>query len=580
MVVRDDDMPVRHRIRSSRSFPPRVFPIDIDVIMQRMQAIPHADTVASGHLSMTSSPPSGLVAPVLIALILLALLAIAERVGLAGILVKSFFFTILVLTLLAVLWLARTTQERFFLGVLPALDPLAGAMVLAIVTSAAVTSLVPSSAGPQWLGSLVGSPVGLLLAHGLARRAHRRKRAPVADGSAEPDDTPSVARGVALLLIGAALAVVALDQAHQEMTRLLSLPTEISMTLASGLALLAVLAGGLRASIMQAALLALATVIALILMLAIGLVHLGALPLPGLSETTTLTAIAEARGRWAITTPLQLLQWPEWSSALRGEGLKSFALSALIASGVSLAVSPGLAIRRRSLTGLAMAGSIILPLVIMAIAGYAIEAAASSFVGASIARPPAALVESARLGLVGICGASPDTAEVLRMACGVSPRDTAALTWGQISLTPAFLHSGLSAAFGYTAAVSMTIGVLSMAWMMAMATLGLAMAANGLGLHVLARKHQAAGLASLRLGLVRLAALVLAVAFTIPVAINAPVDGNAILAGLAIGCGLLLALGLRAVLRKTASQAVVEAPAPPVKSRKRKSTALTGGEPA
>jgi hypothetical protein len=529
---------------------------------------------------MTSPPPSALTAPVLIALVLLGLLTVGERVGLPEIWVKSFFFAILSLALLAVLWLARTTQERVFLGALPALDPLAGAMVLSIVTSAAVTSLVPSPDGPQWLASLMGAPLGLLLAHGLARKAHRRKHASVADSGVASDDDASVVRGLALLLVGAALAMVALDQAHQEIARLLSLPTGISMILTSGLALLAVLMGGLRASIMQAALLALATVIALTLMLVIGLVHLGALPLPGLSEATTLTAIAEARGRWAITTPLQLLQWPEWSSVFRGEGLKSFVLSALIACGVALAASPGLAIRRRSLTGLAMAGTIILPLAVMAIAGYAIEAAASNFVGASIARPPAALVESARLGLVGICGANPDTAEALRMACGVSPRDTIALAWGQISLAPALFRSGLSAAFGYTAAVSMTIGILSLAWMMAMATLGLALAANGLGLHILARKYQVAGLASLRLGLMRLAAVVLAAAFATPAAFHAHVDGAVILAGLAIGCGLLLALGLWAVLKKAANQTVIEVPAPPVRTRKRKVADLPGGEPA
>ncbi len=545
-----------------------------------MQANTHVDIVTANSWSMTSSHSTALTAPVLIALVLLGVLAIAERVGLPEIWVRSSFFLILLLTLLAVLWLARTTQERVFLGAVPALDPLAGAMVLAIVTAAAVANLVPSSAGPQWLGSLVGTPAGLLMAHGLARRAHRRKHVPVADGGAAPNDVPSLTRGLALLLIGVALAMVALDQAQQEITRLLSLQSGTSMALASGLTLLAILVGGLRASLMQAALLALATVIALGLMLVIGLVHLGALPLPGLSEATTLTAIAEARGRWAITTPLQLLTWPDWASAFQGEGLKSFALSALVAAGIALAASPGLAIRRRSLTGLAMAGAIILPLAVMAIAGYAIEATASSFVGASIARPPAALVESARLGLVSICGANPETAEALRMACGVSPRDVVALAWGQISLAPAFLRSGLSAAFGYTAAVSMTIGVLSLAWMMAMATLGLALAANGLGLHILARKHRAAGLASMRLGIVRLAALILAVVLTIPAAVHATVDGAVILGGLAAGCGLLAALGLWSVLGKTASQPVPEPLAPPARPSKRKPTALPGGEPA
>jgi xanthine/uracil permease len=126
----------------------------------------------------------------------------------------------------------------------------------------------------------------------------------------------------------------------------------------------------------------------------------------------------------------------------------------------------------------------------------------------------------------------------------------------------------------------MTIGILSLAWMMAMATLGLALAANGLGLHILARKYQVAGLASLRLGLMRLAAVVLAAAFATPAAFHAHVDGAVILAGLAIGCGLLLALGLWAVLKKAANQTVIEVPAPPVRTRKRKVADLPGGEPA
>jgi hypothetical protein len=529
---------------------------------------------------MTSSPPSALAASTLFALVLLGLLTVGERVGLPGTWVQSFFFTILIVTLLTVLWLARTTQERVFTGAVPALDALQGAMVLAIVTSAAVANLIPASDGTQWLASMVGAPVGLLLAHGLARWAHRRQDGPARGSGLLPDNTLGIARGVALLLVGSALAMVALDQAKLEIVRLLSLSPGMSMALASGLALLALLVGGLRASIMQTALLALATIIALGLMLGIGLVHLGALPLPNLSESTTLTAIAEARGRWAITMPLQLLTWPEWSSVFQGAGLKSFALSALTASGIALAISPGLAVRRRSLTGLAVAGTIILPLAVMAIAGYAIEAAASNFVGASIARPPAALVESARLGLVSICGTNPDTAEALRMACGVSPRDVVALAWSQISLAPAFLRSGLSAAFGYTAAVSMTIGILSLAWLMAMATLGLALAANGLGLHIFARNYQAAGLASLRLGLVRLAALMLAMAFTIPAATHSAIDERFVLAGLSIGCSLLLALGLWSAMGKAANQPLPEPPAPPPGPRKRSPAALPGGEPA
>ncbi len=529
---------------------------------------------------MNAPPASALTGPSLLALVLLGVLAIAERVGLPGFWVQSFFIALLLLTVLVVLWLSRTTQERVFLGTLPALEPPGGAMVLAIVTTATVAGLASSSDGPQWLASLAGTPVGLLLAHGIARWKDHKQTASANSGGAAHNETLIVMRGIALLLIGASLALIALHQAQMEIARLLFLPTGTGVALASGLSLLAVLIGGMRACLMQVALLALATVIALVLLLGIGLVHLGPLPLPGLSETTTLTAIAEARGRWAITIPLQLSTWPDWIEAFQGEALKRFALSALIATGVALAISPALPIRRRSLTGLAVAGTIIIPLAVMAIAGYAIEAAASNFVGASIARPPAALVESARLGLISICGANPDSAEALRMACGVSPRDSVALAWNQISLSPSFLRSGVSAAFGYTATISMSIGILSLTWAMALATFGLALAAQGLGLHVLAWKYRAAGLASMRLGLIRLAALVLAVAFTVPAAIQAIIDWAVVLAGLHIGCGLLMAMTVWSAFKKSLSQSVPEKAPPPSRSRKRKTAALTDGETA
>jgi hypothetical protein len=529
---------------------------------------------------MTSTPPSALAAPVLLALVMLGLLTVGERVGLPGGWVHSFFIAVLLLTLLAVLWLARTTQERAFLGSSPALATLTGAMVLTIVTSAAVSSLVPSSNGPQWLGSLAGVPFGLLLAHGVARKAHRRANNPAKAAGTTREDSFALVRGLAPLCIGMALGMTGLGLAQTEIARLLSLTAGTGMALAAGTALLAVLVGGLRASLIQAALLSLATIVALGLMLVIGLIHLGPLPLPGLSDFTTLTAIAEARVRWGITTPLQLVAWPDWTAALHEEGLRNFALSCLIATGIALAVSPGLPVRRRSLTGLAVAGTIILPLAVMAIAGYAIEAAAINFVNASVARPPPALVETAHLGLISVCGVNADTAEALRMSCGVSPRDAVALAWGQIGLSPPFIRSGLGAAFGYPAAVSMTIGIITLAWMMAMATLGLALAAQGLGLHILARNHQAAGLASLRLGLVRLAALLLAAALTMPVAARTSIDATLILSVLATGCGLVFALGLRSAFRKPAETSVSAEPVPPTSSRKRKPAALPGGEPA
>jgi hypothetical protein len=176
-------------------------------------------------------------------------------------------------------------------------------------------------------------------------------------------------------------------------------------------------------------------------------------------------------------------------------------------------------------------------------------------------------VETSRLGLVAVCGVNPGSPDALRLACGVSPRDTAAFAWAQIGLTPAYIATGLSAASGFSTTLNLSAGLLTAASHLVMITLGLGLAAKGLGEYLLARNYRAAGLASLRLGLVRLSALLLALAlaFLPPGWLIMARDGQ--LAALATGSIIILGFGLWVALRKTGPVPADPVPARPARSR-------------
>jgi hypothetical protein len=530
---------------------------------------------------MPAQQASALTAPSLVTLALLSLLLVAERVGLPGGWVRLFFLAIIALAILAVLWSSRTTQERVFLGRTPALGAVAGGLVLATLVTGTTTLLLPPASGPLWLAGIFGALVGAILAHSLARIGSRKAAAEAAGPAPGSDRAASLIHGLGLVLVGGVLMLAGTEAARLEIARLMTtgireptgapiVPVQ-AMLLPPMLAFAAVLAGGVRASLLQAALLMLGTFAILGLLLLIGMAYFGPLPLPGQSETTTLAAITDARTRWSITFPLHFQRWPEWGAAFNNDGMKRFGLTALITAGVCLALSPVISVRRKSTTVVVAIGCILLPLAVIAIAGYAIEAAASAFIGSPVARPSAALVETSRLGLVAVCGANPGSPDAIRLACGVVPRDTAAFAWGQISLTPAYIATGLSAASGFSTTLNLSAGLLTAASHLVMVTLGLGLAAKGLGEHLLARNYRAAGLASLRLGLVRLSALVLALAlaFLPPGWLILARDGQ--LAALATGSLIMLAYGLWVAMRKTASVAAAE----PVTARPARSRATS-----
>jgi hypothetical protein len=182
-------------------------------------------------------------------------------------------------------------------------------------------------------------------------------------------------------------------------------------------------------------------------------------------------------------------------------------------------------------------------------------------------------VEAAQFGLITVCGASPDTADAVRIACGVAPRDPALLAWRQIALSPAYVQGGPTVALGYTATVGLAVGIGRLAMALIAATAGLWLLAQGLGRDLLARNRAAAGLASLRLGLARLTAALAAAGAMVLGAAGVMLSPPPLLVALGLGSGLLLLIAMGQAFRRPAS---VSAPPPP---RRRKAPSAQG-EPA
>ncbi|MGL4636499.1 MAG: hypothetical protein ACRCWF_11000 [Beijerinckiaceae bacterium] len=448
-------------------------------------------------------------------LTLVALVVVAERAGFPEIMAQKALIAVLVLFCLVTVFVAKTAEEAGFLGRLAAGKVVSSGIVLGVVlTGTGMALLRPDTAGGM-AAILAGQVLGVLAAHAVARWQWQRT------GSAATDQTSynpflAMLSGMLEAVAGAALCIACLSLM---VGGLMPAITAAGMQMSSGwLALLlllvaafAVAAGGLRACL--GLLLGLTSLVGVgyLIMLVAGLAGLGSLPLPGFSETSTLNAIAEAKLRWFQTSvhPVALVAWPSLSDVVSADNRIWFACSAALAFSLASLLAPAIPLRRRSIVVPALATGILLPLAMVATAGYAIEAAGFQFVGASVQRPPAGLLEASRNGFVTLCNAAPATADALRIACGVSPREVMSLGVDQISILPAFLTGGLPAALAYPAALVVLARVAEPLVVMSGFVAGFWIAARGLGLRVMARDKMAPGLTSLRLGLVRLAALLL-----------------------------------------------------------------------
>jgi len=455
---------------------------------------------------MTPTSGDGAPAAALTGLCLLGLLAVAERAGLPGAYIQGFLAVAAALTVIGVIAASSTARERLFMGSDAAASPVASGLALAAAIWMFAGALGEPEPGTPWLAALAGAPVGVVLAH-LVERISRNARA---DGDEVRDALVAWPRALMIAAIGAAATFAMLPVAAREAARVFGLDPRAAMLLVAGAALAPSLLGGARSVLAFGSAAAVAAAAILVGLLLAGLLLLGPLPLPGQSDIATLQAVAEARARWGLPPPPYPLVWPAAAAFLDPEPLRAFGASLAVAAAVSLAVPPAVRTHRRSVAATAAAALTALPILTAAIAGYAVEAAATRFVGAPAARPPAALVEASALGLVKVCGASSGSGDVLRAACGVSPRDPMRLDWGQIAISNAYLDSGLAAALNLPSTASISAGGGRLALALAAASLGLWMAARALGRDILGRRRDAAGYASLRLGLVRLAAAGLA----------------------------------------------------------------------
>ncbi len=370
------------------------------------------------------------------------------------------------------------------------------------------------------------------------------------------------------------MLVTGLGAAERELVRILGLGAPAALAVAAALTLLPTLFGGARGALAFAGASAATAACILVALVVIGLVGLGALPLPGQSEARTLQAVAEARERWGIRFPVHLTAWPAIDLLLRREALTAFAATFALAAALGLAAAPAAPLRRRATAASAALALILLPLLATAIAGYAIEAAGTRFIGASAARPPAALVETSALGLIQVCGQQPATADELRIACGIAPRDPAVLDWNRIAPTSAYLASGLPAALGFPATISLAADGLRLAMALAAGALGLWIAARAIGRGLLGRRRQAPGLASLRQGLIRVAALVMIGGAAWLVLLRVPLPPEAVYA-LPAAATLMAAGRIWSATRRPLPAPPVQPPAP----RRRGSRGSVVGEP-
>ncbi len=520
---------------------------------------------------MTAQKAEGAPAAALLAALLLALLALAERAGLPLPYVRGFLVAAALLTFGAIVALARTGRERPFVGLGGATGPAQAGLALAAAVWITGEVLFPASDPAAWIAVMAGAPLGVAAAHALER--FTAKRLPAGEG--EPTGWPGLLAALAAAAVGALVLVAGLGVAQQELARILGLSGPAALAMAALLILLPTLFGGARGAMTLAGASAVAAGVILVALAIIGLGWLGALPIPGQSEARTLQAVAEARERWQIRWPVHLTAWPGFDLLLRREALSAFATAFAAAAALGLAAAPAAPLRRRSTAATAAIALVLLPLLTTAIAGYAIEAAGTKFVGAPAARPPPALVESSALGLVGICGRQPSDADAMRAACGIGPRDPSTLDWSRLAPTPAFLRSGLPAALGFPATISLAVDGLRLAMALAAGALGLWIAARAIGRGLLGRRRQAAGLASLRQGLIRVAALAVVSNVGALLAMRLPLPPEAVLA-LPPAAALLAITRLWSATRKP----VPAPPIPPPAPRRRAGRASTVGESA
>jgi hypothetical protein len=521
---------------------------------------------------------------------LLALHAI-ERSGLPGPWAFTAAICLLFVLTAALVIMDRTSDEASFMLNRTLISALGGGALIGTLLATMLPLLLRPMNAAEAIAVLAGSVMGVAASHViariLARPGHGLLHGFLNNGLLNSRIAP--ASHTILILLGLLICIpavlvgyTALPVAVREIMVLTGWSGQSALIFVVFLLLGGLVLGGGRT--LLAGLAALAAIIgaALVLLLGEGLYTFGALPLPGPSSEATLNAIAEARGRWiapAAQPPL-IAQWPSFQAVFTGLALNALVMALVLSAFVTRSLSPAVPIRRKTAAWSAIAALVCVTLAGVAIGGYAIEAAGSQLVGASLDRAPQRVLDAAASDLIRICGAAPLTLEALRANCAVTGRGVV-LSIDNISLEPRFLWSGLPQALGLSntnsavprslPAVLALITLLWSVWAVAL----------GLGRGMLAHRHLGPGQASQRLAFVRVAGALFICALAAFTDVSAAMPDRQIwlLAGAAGFLALLLDFGLQ---RRSALQVDAHGPAlaqAPPKTRKPRTKSAATKQP-
>jgi hypothetical protein len=463
----------------------------------------------------------------------------AARLGALGILAAALVYAALG---------HRSTFERPFAVGSGGLAGAAPAMALGFGLFAGVQSLLGSASGAGFLAHGLGCAAGVLAAHALEMAGEDRK--PGGRGRT----AVSLIAGAGALALCLPVAAASLSELAMSLLAL-DFPVWLIMLVGLGCPVAAVALGGAQGALGLATVAGLLALGGMTLVIGVGALAHGAPPLPGVADTSTMLAIAEARARWlpdAAMPPL-LRAWPSLEEATSSVNLAAFGQAMLLAAGASHLLAKASGIERGALAATAALTSIATPLLLIAAGGYAIEAAGVAFVGASGQRPPPALVELARLGLAEVCGARPSTADAMRLACGFPVRGESAISGDMLRFRNGFLPGGGPAALGFGAAVDLLSRISAPLLSLIALALALGGGSLGLGRDILGRGRREPGKASLRLALIRLGALLISIALALTFSLAAPLDARLGWLAVAGGAVALLAALARALLGRSAA---------------------------
>jgi hypothetical protein len=437
-------------------------------------------------------------------LVVMLLILAAERSGLPIRTAEWFVRIVTIAALLSCVWFGRSAVERLFFGREASAPWKGGGLILGLMILVSTQTHLTNSA--SWFAAMIGSMLGVITVHIFLRYHHKRNHQPLAEAISTTDARQkNLILGLALCCLGAMVALPSLTQALSNPIHNMRgndhalLPSIVFLTM------LAIALGGVKGSMAMIAMLSLIAVGGILFNIGIGLTAFGTFPLPGFDEPATLKAIVEIKNSLGLSRAQFLQQWPGLGMILNLDDLTALTIAALISAAVSYTLHPAIQLNKRSVAATASATLIVLPLLMIATGGYAIEAAIEYLIGSPINNPPAALLESARVGLLKICDGFPETVEALRLQCSVSPRETTTLELARLKAQDSFLLTSLAVSLGYTATISRAIGLFPLALSLIGVVTGIWLMALGLGRYIMTQKHDAPGLASHRIASTRMA---------------------------------------------------------------------------